>query len=85
MPKSVFTGAYGTMLTVLVAARKDAGVTQIELAERLGRTQSFVSQIERGVRRLDLIEFYAIARAIKVDPVALFTAVAEKLPANVGI
>lgn len=77
--------AYATMLAVLVAARRDGGVTQIELAERLGRTQSFVSQIERGGRRLDVIEFYAIARALKIDPVVLFAAVAEKLPANVGI
>ncbi|MDO8297291.1 MAG: helix-turn-helix transcriptional regulator [Caulobacter sp.] len=85
MPKSVFTGAYATMLAVLVAARRDAGVTQIELARRLGRTQSFISQIERGVRRLDVIEFYAIAQALKIDPVMLFTAVAKELPVNVGI
>lgn len=85
MPKSVFTGAYATMLAVLVAARRDAGITQIELARRLGRTQSFISQIERGVRRLDVIEFYAIAQAMKIDPVELFTVVARKLPAEVGI
>lgn len=85
MPKSVFTGAYATMLAVLVAARRDAGVTQIELAQRLGRTQSFVSQIERGVRRLDVIEFYAVAKAMKIDPVVLFAAVAKKLPDSVSI
>ncbi|MDQ0466238.1 transcriptional regulator with XRE-family HTH domain [Caulobacter ginsengisoli] len=85
MPKSVFTGAYATMLAVLVAARREAGVTQIELAQRLGRTQSFVSQIERGVRRLDVIEFYAVAKAMKIDPVVLFAAVAKKLPDSVSI
>lgn len=85
MPKSVFSDAYATMLAVLVAARRDAGVSQVELAQRLGRTQSFISQIERGVRRLDIIEFYAVAQAMKIDPVVLFSAVVEKLPARVSI
>ena len=66
MPKSQFTPAYAAFVKVLTAARKDAGVTQVELAERLGKPQPFVSSIENGVRRVDLIEFYAIARALNV-------------------
>lgn len=85
MTKSVFTDAYATMCETLVAARRDAGVSQVDLAERIGRTQSFISQIERGVRRLDVIEFYAIAKAIGADPASLFAALAEKLPARIEI
>lgn len=85
MTKSVFTDAYATMCEALVAARRKAGVTQIELAERIGRTQSFVSQIERGVRRLDVIEFYAIAKALGTDPVSLFSTLVENLPARIEI
>ncbi len=85
MPKSVFTDAYASFLAILVAARKDARVSQVELAARLGKTQSFVSQIERSVRRVDLIEFYAIAKALRVDPIALFTEVVRRLPEDVAI
>ena len=85
MPKSVFTDAYASFLATLIAARKGARVSQVELAARLGKTQSFVSQIERSVRRVDVIEFYAIARALKIDPTQLFSDVAKGLPENVAI
>lgn len=85
MPKSQFTPAYASFVKVLVAARKEAGVTQVELAERLGKPQPFISSIEQGVRRVDLIEFYAIARALKLDPELLFATVVRKLPRNVEI
>lgn len=49
--------------------RKNAGVTQEEVAERLNRHQSFVSKYENGERRVDLIEFLDIAEAIGFDPV----------------
>ena len=52
--------------------RKAAGVRQQALAERLGRPQSFVAKYENGERRLDMIEFIAIARALGADPVKLF-------------
>ncbi len=85
MPRSVFTDAYGTMLEALVAARKRAGVSQVELSERLGKPQPFVSKIERGVRRIDVIEFFVIARALDLDPVALFNSIVRKLPRSVDI
>jgi transcriptional regulator with XRE-family HTH domain len=85
MPKSVFTDAYASFRATLIAARKDAGVSQIELADRLGLTQSQISQIERGIRRVDVIEFYAIAKALKLDPTRLFDEVAKRLPDYVEI
>jgi transcriptional regulator with XRE-family HTH domain len=85
MPRSVFTDAYATMLETLVAARKRAGVSQVELSERLGKPQPFISKIERGVRRIDVIEFYVIARALDLDPVALFSSIARKLPRTIEI
>ena len=85
MTKSVFTEAYATMLEVLVAARKEAGVSQVELAGRLGKTQVFISQIERGARRLDLIEFCAFARGLRMEPTELFAAISRKLPTQLDI
>lgn len=85
MPKSVFTDAYRILLETIVAARKEAGVTQVELAERLGKPQPFVSYFERGERRLDVIEFYAVARALGYDPEKLFARLVRKLPDTVEI
>ena len=46
----------------LAAARRRAKLTQIQAAERFGRTQSFVSEVERGLRRVDVLEIILIAR-----------------------
>ncbi|KPF62767.1 hypothetical protein IP69_20140 [Bosea sp. AAP35] len=61
---------YQTLLVALIAARKDAGMTQVELAERIGQRQTFVSKYEKGERRLDVAEYIEIARAIGVEPYA---------------
>jgi transcriptional regulator with XRE-family HTH domain len=48
--------------------RKGAGVTQVELAKRLKKPQSFISAYESGQRRMDLLEFASIALALGGDP-----------------
>ena len=63
----------------LAAARRRANVTQGELAARLGKPQSFVSEYERGQRRVDVIELLVISRALSVDPLALFTEIARSV------
>lgn len=85
MPKSQFTDAYALFLRELVAARKAAGVSQVELARRIGREQPFVSLIERGVRRLDVIEFLVIARALEFEPAELFAQTTRGLPSTIVI
>jgi transcriptional regulator with XRE-family HTH domain len=52
----------------LITARKNAGITQQQLAVRLKRPQSFVSKYERRERRLDVIEFVTIANLVGIDP-----------------
>jgi transcriptional regulator with XRE-family HTH domain len=61
--------AYQRFRELLVSARKDAGLTQHELAARLTRPQSFVSKYERGERRLDVVEFGEVAKALGIDPI----------------
>lgn len=72
MPKTIFGGDHQHLVEVLVETRKNAGLTQEDVAARLGRDQTFVSLIERGQRRLDVIEFIRLAEALDRDPVALF-------------
>ena len=66
--KSVFTGMLEQLRRMLVNARKKTGLTQVELASRLSRPQSFVSKVERGERRLDVVEFFEVAEAIGFEP-----------------
>jgi len=58
----------------MAQARKDAGLTQTELATRLGRPQSFVSKYENGERRLDVLEFLEVIRSLGADPVRILRA-----------
>jgi transcriptional regulator with XRE-family HTH domain len=53
---------------VLIEARKAKGLTQTELAATLKRTQTFVSNYERGERRLGMVDFLLIARTLGVKP-----------------
>jgi len=69
--KSVFTAEYERFRQMLVEARKERGLTQVDIAERLGKPQSFVSKYERGERRLDVVEFLEVARAIGIEPKAV--------------
>lgn len=66
--KSVNTDEYQNFLDCLIYARKEADITQQELADRLGKPQSFVSKYENRERRLDVVEFLHIARALGVNP-----------------
>ncbi len=68
MPKSTFTSDYESFRLLLIEARSSANLTQASLAAKLGRPQSYVSKYERGERRLDVIEFLHVARAIGIDP-----------------
>nr|WP_165442014.1 helix-turn-helix transcriptional regulator [Pseudomonas syringae] len=61
------------MLDLLLEARNAAGMTQKELAVRLGRPQSFVSKTENAERRLDVIEFMDVCRGHGADPYALLS------------
>jgi transcriptional regulator with XRE-family HTH domain len=60
MEKSIYSREYGVVLRLLRAARDKSGLTQADLAKQLKLTQSFVSKIERGDRRLDIIQLRTI-------------------------
>ena len=66
MQKSIVSKEHKVLLACLKEAREASGLTQIDLASRLGMTQSQISKCERGERRLDLIELRAWCQAIGV-------------------
>ena len=59
----------------LVDARKNAGLGQDDLADRLKCHQSLVARIESGERRIDVVELVVLARAIGFDPVEILAIV----------
>ena len=55
-PKSIHKPEYQMLLKLLRRMRKNAGLKQSDLAALLGRHQPHVSEVERGIRRLDLLQ-----------------------------
>jgi len=66
MEKGIYTKDYATFLECLRQARKAAGLTQEQLAEKIGTTQSVVSKFERGERRIDIVELRVICKAMGI-------------------
>lgn len=79
MARSLHTLAHRELVSAVVALRKAAGLSQRELAKRLGREQNFVGRIETGQRRIDLVEWVAICRACQADPEAQTITLVRKL------
>lgn len=73
MTGSTHNPDYRLLLGILREARQRQGVSQVELAARLGNTQTFVSKCERGERRIDLVEFVEIAEALGASPQVMLT------------
>jgi transcriptional regulator with XRE-family HTH domain len=67
MEKSVHTQEYAVLLRLLREVRQTARVTQVDLARRLRQTQSFVSKVERGEARIDVIQLRTICRHLGTD------------------
>lgn len=85
MSKSVFSEAHQVLVEQLTAARKQSGLKQEELAALIGKDQSYISNIERGQRRVDVLEFCALAHAMGVSPFDLFADIVSKLPRQFNI
>jgi len=74
---ALHTDEWGRFAKALAEARQRAGLTQYQLADRLGIRQDVVSKCEGGRRRLDVVEFLRWVRAIGVDPKTIFEAVGD--------
>lgn len=61
------------LLQLLAESRAQAGVTQVDLAKKLKEDQSWVSKVERGIRRLDLVELALWCQALGI-PLSQFVA-----------
>jgi transcriptional regulator with XRE-family HTH domain len=71
MQKTIYSAEQKELLRLLREKRKQAGLSQLEVAQRLGRSQSFVSKYELGELRLDLVELRTLCRALGTSLSAL--------------
>jgi transcriptional regulator with XRE-family HTH domain len=67
MTRSTHYPRYQLFLDALGKARRDAGVTQAELANRVGNRQVFISKLERGDRRMDIVDLFEYCEAAGID------------------
>lgn len=79
LSKTVHTAEQAAFRRLMIEARKSAGLTQQEVATRLKRHQSFVAKYEGGERRIDVVEFLTISRALGADPVRLLKSLMRQL------
>lgn len=70
--KTLRSRGHKNLIVILIGARKKSGLTQRDLAGRLKRPRSFVGRMEAGERRIDVIEFIEIVRALGAEPKELF-------------
>ncbi|MBI5970229.1 MAG: helix-turn-helix transcriptional regulator [Deltaproteobacteria bacterium] len=68
MSKSIFSDSYNLLRTRLIKTREKKGLTQVDVATKLGKLQSYVSKYERGERRLDVVEFLEVTRVLGIEP-----------------
>jgi transcriptional regulator with XRE-family HTH domain len=66
--KTLQSSTQRALIGILIAKREATGMTQADLAKRLGEYQSFVARLESGQRRVDVVEFLALARVLNFDP-----------------
>ncbi|MGH1356897.1 MAG: helix-turn-helix domain-containing protein [Thalassovita sp.] len=67
MEKTLTSRAHAKLVRMLIDKREAVGVTQTELASRLGEYQSFVARLGSGQRRIDVVEFIELARVLDFD------------------
>jgi transcriptional regulator with XRE-family HTH domain len=68
MSRTFSSPRHKALVEFVIAKRKKAGLTQVQLAERLDRYQSFITALESGQKRIDVVELMELAEAIGFDP-----------------
>ncbi|KTR83853.1 hypothetical protein NS277_07905 [Novosphingobium barchaimii] len=81
----VVSSDYRTLIEVLAALRQELGVSQRELARRIGKPPSFINKIELFERRMDILEFIVIAEALERNPGDLLRVLRLNLPSNLEL
>ncbi|PBN41355.1 helix-turn-helix transcriptional regulator [Sphingobium sp. D43FB] len=82
MAGSIYSDAQKSVARAFVHARHEAGLKQADLAAAIGKHQSYISDIERGQRRIDVLELYVIAIAMGIAPTDFYQALVQDVPVD---
>lgn len=77
--KSVHSRDQQVFCELMIEARARANLTQEKLAKRLKRPQSFIAKYEGGERRIDVVEFVGIAKAMGADPIEILRTLVRRM------
>lgn len=83
--KWVTSPSYEAGIKKIIAARQKAGFSQAKLAELLKKPPSWVAKVEQRERRLDFVEFVAVARALGLKEADLIRSIGAELPRKIEI
>jgi transcriptional regulator with XRE-family HTH domain len=75
MPRTLATPRHKALRELIIQKRKGRGLTQHALARALRRSQSYIASIETGQRRVDVVEFFELAEALRFDPIEALKAI----------
>ena len=84
MEKTVSTQEFRIFSELLRATRRRAGITQVELAAAVGQTQSYVSKVERGECRLDIVQLRAYCAALNTTLLDFIAEFEKQITASKG-
>lgn len=76
---SVYSDDYQRVIRALKKARKERRITQAQLAEALGKPQSFIAKVESGERRLDVVEFVHLSRLVGIVPEVVLDGIGKNI------
>jgi ribosome-binding protein aMBF1 (putative translation factor) len=75
--KTLGSERHKALIALLTAKREAAGLTQVDLATKLGEYQSFVARLESGQRRVDVVEFLELSELLGFDAVEALQTIAQ--------
>lgn len=84
MPKAIYRHEHTVLTRLLKKIRTDAGLTQAKCAEAMGHPQSFISDVEKGIRRLDLVQLRDLCAVLSYDLVRFVGEYEEALAVDAG-
>jgi len=68
MDKTIYTKVHKSLVKKLIRARKEVQLTQKDVAKKLRKTQSYISKLESGQRRIDIVQIKELAAIYKKNP-----------------
>lgn len=82
MPKTIYRPEHTALLSLLKKYRKAAGLTQVQCSTALGRPQSFMSDVESGTRRLDIVQLRDLCKVLGIGLAELVAEFERSLEEN---